>query len=125
MHEVPRTKEIYYQDQNHNFYRPIPPTDLPEEETMRWFPFLSPPDMTAIPNGTTSFSEQEAARLTHSHPPGFEPKVLPQTIDQGNQAGYTGYPVKGLQIQMPGTLSIPMSHDHPMPTYKGSNGITQ
>ena len=58
---------------------------------------------------------------TLSHPPGFEPKVLPQPINQGNQAGYIGYPAKRLQTQMPDALHIPMSHAQPMPTYKGSN----
>ena len=51
----------------------------------------------------------------------LNPKVLPQTINQGSQAGYTGYPVEGLRTQMPGTLSIPMSYTHPIPAYKGSN----
>ena len=87
MYEDPETKEIYYQDQNHNFYRPIPPADLSEQEAMHWFPFLSPPDMTPIPHGFTSFNEPQVVGLTHNHPPGFEPKGLPQAINQGNQEG--------------------------------------
>ena len=67
MYEDPETKEVYYQDRNHNFYRPIPPTDLSEQEAMHWFPFLSPLDMTPIPNGITSINEQQVVGPTHIH----------------------------------------------------------
>ena len=66
-------------------------------------------------------NDQQVLMRTLSHPPGFEPKVLPQPINQGNQAGYTGYPAERLQTQMPDALHIPMSHAQPTPTYKGSN----
>ena len=32
MYEDPKNKDIFYQDQSHNFYRPILPPDLSEEE---------------------------------------------------------------------------------------------
>ena len=73
---------------------------------MHWFPFLSPPDMTPIPNRITNFNEPQVAGPSHSHPPGFESKGLPQAINQGKQEGYSEYPLEGLQTQMPGALSI-------------------
>ena len=45
-------------------------------------------------------NDQQVLMRTLSHPPGFEPKVLPQPINQGNQAGYAEYPVQGSRTQM-------------------------
>ena len=116
MYEDPGTKDIFYMDQAHNYYKPIPPEDLSAEEAMGWFPYLSrmnlstyqplvihrpagitTPETRPTPSGTTSLNEQEAPRPTHSHPPGFEPKMLSQTINQGNHAGYAEYPVEELR----------------------------
>ena len=41
MFEEPESKIIIYKDANHNYYRPIPPPDLFEEEYVDYFPYLS------------------------------------------------------------------------------------
>ena len=100
MLEEPESKIIVYKDMNHNFYRPIPPSNLSEEESKGWFPFLSrmnPENNQALivsrtfrlstPETTpTPDNYQQVVRPTLSHPPGFDPKLIPQPMNVTNES---------------------------------------
>ncbi|KAI5078961.1 hypothetical protein GOP47_0006632 [Adiantum capillus-veneris] len=118
MYEDPESKKIFYQDQTKNFYRPIPPPDLSEEEAKGWFPFVSrmnpsnyqalfisrtpranTPKKMPYPSEIVGLNGPQALKPTLSHPPGFDPKMLPQTIKQGDHTRCTRYPGEGTKAE--------------------------
>lgn len=125
---------IIYQDMNRNFYRPIPPSNLSEEEAKGWFPFLSrmdsrsnqalilyrSPRVSARETPTRQNESQSKIPLAPSkndrqafdlsHPPGFDPKVIPQPIQDAEDSMKQGSSLEMDTKEIPHLHTSQISH---------------